>query len=280
MSGSTITMRELLFCPGPWMDWFESVAKSRPPWRPCSKAMSIAGPAGWKPPPAAVGLPRGPRSSSPFWSNTRMSGVKGLFFANVPPGKLPCSLHWLGNPCPDSSTNTWKLLALPRKAIPVGPFRPDLNTDTVKPFGTTMSCPLLGLKCTISVGQSGLVTSALTGEGYSGTTSTIATRKASADTRIAVRIARTLMEEPPAVSDQGETWKGSGRARLAVCRACRREWDRGAANWQSPDLGPRKTGRQSESCFHHSQPHCCPDSAFQTLGGVCFPDARGLSRGK
>src|SRR6266852_7278758 len=156
-----------------------------------------------------------------------MSGVKGLLFVNVPPGKLPCSLHWLGNPCPDSSTNTWKLLALPRKAIPVGPFRPDLNTDTVKPFGTTMSCPLLGLKCTISVGQSGLVTSALTGEGYSGTTSTIATRKASAATKIAERIARTLMEEPPAVSDQGETWKGPGRARLAVYRACRRGSDIG-----------------------------------------------------
>jgi hypothetical protein len=28
--GLTITMRELLFCPRPWVAWFESVAKSRP----------------------------------------------------------------------------------------------------------------------------------------------------------------------------------------------------------------------------------------------------------
>ncbi len=119
--------------------------------------------------------------------------MKGLSFANVPADQLPCSLHWLGKPCPDSSTNTSKRPALPRKAIPVGPFSPALNTETLKPAGTTMSCPSPGLKCTISAGQIGLATSAFTGAGYSGTTSTIATRKARADTRTDVRIARTVM---------------------------------------------------------------------------------------
>ena len=40
--------------------------------------MSIAGPWGRRPPPFAVGLARGPRIRRPVWSNTRMSGVKGL----------------------------------------------------------------------------------------------------------------------------------------------------------------------------------------------------------
>src|SRR6266487_465887 len=69
--------------------------------------MSIAGPAGWKPPPPTVGLPSGPRSSVPFWSNTRMSGVNGLVNENVPPTMaLSWSLHRLGRPWPDSSTHT------------------------------------------------------------------------------------------------------------------------------------------------------------------------------
>src|SRR5262244_862208 len=75
--GFTVTIRELLFCPPPWVDWLESVAKSRPPERPLTKAMSIAGPAGWNPPPLGVGLPKGPRISVPIRLNTRMSGVKG-----------------------------------------------------------------------------------------------------------------------------------------------------------------------------------------------------------
>src|SRR5437870_3207807 len=197
-----------------------------------------------------------------------MSGVKGLVDENCPPTMaLVSSLHRLGRPWPDSSTNTSKRLASPRKAIPVGPFSPALNTDTLKPAGTTMSCPVPGLKCTISGRQIGLATSALTGDGCSGTTSTIATRKASADTRIAERIARTLMEEPPAVSDQGEMWeRPKPRAPGRLSRMSSWVGHGGAANWQSPDLAPRKTGRQSESWFHHSQPHCCPDSAFQTLG--------------
>ena len=70
--------------------------------------MSIAGPAGWNPPPLDVGLPKGPRISFPFLLKTKMSGVKGLVELNVPPTMgSSCSLHRLPpNPCPDSRTNT------------------------------------------------------------------------------------------------------------------------------------------------------------------------------
>jgi hypothetical protein len=60
-----------------------------------------------------------------------MSGVNGLFISNTPPGHNVSSLHTLGKPWPDSRTNTWKLLALPRKAMPVGAFRPEAKTDAV-----------------------------------------------------------------------------------------------------------------------------------------------------
>ena len=82
----------------------ESVAKSAPPEMPLTKAMSIAGPEGWNPPPEDVGLPKGPRIKLPFWLNTRISGVKGLFMSNGPPGHAISSLHTLGRPCPDSRT--------------------------------------------------------------------------------------------------------------------------------------------------------------------------------
>src|SRR6516225_2387726 len=108
--------------------------------------MSIAGPEGWNPPPLDVGLPKGPRISFPFWLNTRMSGVKGLFISNTPPGHNVSSLQMLGRPCPDSRTSTWKLLALPRKAIPVGIFRPETNTDAVNPAGRTIDGGRVGLK--------------------------------------------------------------------------------------------------------------------------------------
>src|SRR5215469_3135756 len=49
-------------------------------------------------------------------------------------------------PCPDSRTNTWKLLALPRKAIPVGIFRPEANTDAVNPGGRLMDGGRVGSK--------------------------------------------------------------------------------------------------------------------------------------
>src|SRR5436305_752237 len=99
--GFTMTIRELLFCPlWAWVAWFESVAKSRPPSKPRTNAMSIAGPSGWKPPPMEVGLPKGPRISFPFLLYTRMSGVNGLFVANSPPGCSVSSLHILGRPCP------------------------------------------------------------------------------------------------------------------------------------------------------------------------------------
>src|SRR3974377_1970609 len=108
--------------------------------------MSIAGPEGSYPPTVDVGLPRGPRIFVPFWLNTRMSGVKGLFISNSPPGHSVSSLQTLGRPCPDSRTNTWKLLALPRKAMPVGIFRPEANTDAVNPAGRTIDGGSWGLK--------------------------------------------------------------------------------------------------------------------------------------
>src|SRR5712691_6288039 len=159
VSGLTVTMRELLFwalVAGARMAWFESVAKSRPPLKPFSNAMSIAGPCGWRPPPLAVGLARGPRISCPLSLNTRMSGVKGLVAENSPPTtELVSSLHRLGRPCPDSSTNTSKRCLLPRNATAVGKFRPLLKTETAKPGGTMISSPLPGLKKTSSPAQSG-----------------------------------------------------------------------------------------------------------------------------
>src|SRR5438552_19158283 len=157
ISGLTITMRELFFCnPTARMAWFESVAKSRPPLKPFSNAMSIAGPCGWRPTPLVVGLARGPRTRFPLWSNTRMSGVKGLVAENSPPTtELVSSLHRLGKPCPDSSTNTSNRLPSPRNATAVGKFRPLLKTETSKPGGTTIFSPLPGLKKTSSPAQIG-----------------------------------------------------------------------------------------------------------------------------
>jgi hypothetical protein len=63
---STMTMRELLFCPPPCVAWLESVAKSRPPWNPFSNAMSTAGPAVWRPTPGALGFAKGLPSCFPF----------------------------------------------------------------------------------------------------------------------------------------------------------------------------------------------------------------------
>src|SRR5207247_10504968 len=48
VSGLTVTMRELLLLPLVRRLWLESDANSRPPWKPLSNAMSIAGPCGWK----------------------------------------------------------------------------------------------------------------------------------------------------------------------------------------------------------------------------------------
>ena len=56
------------------------------------------------------------------------------------------SLQTLGRPWPDSRTNTWKLLESPRKAIPVGIFRPLANTDAVNPGGRTIDGGKVGLK--------------------------------------------------------------------------------------------------------------------------------------
>ena len=156
--GSTTTMRELLFCPPPWVAWFESVANSRPPWKPCSKAMSTAGPAGWNPPPLLVGFPSGPPIFLPFWSKTTISGVNGFAASKTPPGHEPCSLQSLGKPCPDSSTYTLNRFVLPRNAMPVGIFKPLAKTEIVKPGGTLMFCPLPGSKKAVSDLQSGFAT--------------------------------------------------------------------------------------------------------------------------
>src|SRR2546430_8562468 len=159
--GLTVTMRELLFCaPTARMAWFESVAKSRPPSKPFSNAMSIAGPCAWSPrvwtPLSPVGLARGPRIKRPLSLKTRMSGVKGLVAENWPPTtELVSSLHRLGRPCPDSSTNTSNRRASPRNATAVGKLRPLAKTETSKPGGTTISWPWPGSKKTSSPGHSG-----------------------------------------------------------------------------------------------------------------------------
>src|SRR2546422_78174 len=145
VSGLTVTMRELLLLPLVRRLWLESDANSRPPWKPLSNAISIAGPCGWKTPVppvtvvASVGLPRGPAIFLPLWSNTRMSGVKGLGADGCAVWNATSSLQILGRPCPDSSTKTSNFFALPRKATAVGAFSPVTKTDTLKPGGTTRS---------------------------------------------------------------------------------------------------------------------------------------------
>src|SRR6266852_5720970 len=183
--GFTITIRELLLNPVVRRDWFESVAKSRPPSKPLSNAMSIAGPCAWRPPPPAVGLAR-VRSSCPLLLNTRMSGVNGLVGENSPPTtELVSSLHRLGRPCPDSSTYTSKRSSLPRNAIPVGKFRPVAKTDTSKPTGTTTSWPLSGLNDTVLFVQIGFATVVAAAKGGS------VRNSASANTKL---IARGLLD--------------------------------------------------------------------------------------
>ena len=49
VTGSTVTIRELLAALPVCVAWFESVANRRPPCNPRSNAMSIAGPEGCKP---------------------------------------------------------------------------------------------------------------------------------------------------------------------------------------------------------------------------------------
>src|SRR6516225_5915917 len=91
-----------------------------------------------------------------------MSGVNGFFGSKSPVPKLPCSLHRLGKPCPDSSTNTSTPFPWRRKAIPVGKFRPEAKTETLNPAGSMMSLPVFVLNSTASVGQIGLATVAAT----------------------------------------------------------------------------------------------------------------------
>ena len=136
--------------------------------------------------------------------------MKGLVFAKVPPGQLSCSLHLLGRPCPDSRTNTSKLRALPRNAIPVGAFRPALKTETLNPGGTTMSSPFAGLKWTTSTGQIGFATSAPTSGGSRGTTSTNATTNVSSignsDRREARKLMGSLRSQQVDINLRDQTW--------------------------------------------------------------------------
>src|SRR5215471_18066731 len=132
--------------------------------------MSIAGPAGWNPPPLDVGLPKGPRISIPFLLKTKMSDVKGLVELKVPPTMgLSCSLHRLPpKPCPDSRTNTWKFCESPRNAIPVGKFRPETNTDAVNPGGRSMVGGNVGLKFAVLSVQIGFATMLLAATAVNG----------------------------------------------------------------------------------------------------------------
>jgi hypothetical protein len=80
-----------------------------------------------------------------------------VLISNTPPGHAVSSLQTLGRPWPDSRTNTWKLLELPRKAIPVGALRPAAKTDAVNPGGRLMDGAKLGLKNAVLFIQSGAV---------------------------------------------------------------------------------------------------------------------------
>jgi hypothetical protein len=91
-----------------------------------------------------------------------MSGVKGLFAANSPPGHAVSSLHTLGRPCPDSRTYTWKPFAPPRKAMPVGIFRPATKTEALNPAGRSIDGGRVGLKNAVLFMQSGAVDGFLT----------------------------------------------------------------------------------------------------------------------
>src|SRR5713226_2910648 len=227
--GLTVTMRELLFCaPTARMAWFESVAKSRPPSKPFSNAMSIAGPCSWRPMPLVVGLARGPRIRFPLWSNTRMSGVKGLVADNSPPTTaLVSSLHRLGRPCPDSSTNTSKRSLLPRNATAVGKFRLLLKTETVKPGGTTIFSPLPGLKKTSSPGQSGFARVwAVASVGRVSTSANETVSQLNRSNRL--RMSTPSQRYPAFFARTFFTWRLQGYAAcIHVCRSPWLRWPRG-----------------------------------------------------
>jgi len=89
-----------------------------------------------------------------------MSGVKGLAVLNAPPTLEDVSSlqAGLGRPCPDSRTKTSNLFVFPRNAIPVGKFKPEANTDAVKPAGSMILGGNSGLKNAVLSGQSGFDT--------------------------------------------------------------------------------------------------------------------------
>src|SRR5438034_5555574 len=191
--------------------------------------MSIAGPCGWRPPRtpllSRVGLARGPRISCPLSLKTRMSGVKGLVADNSPPTtELVSSLHRLGRPCPDSSTNTSNRRASPRNATAVGKFRPLLKTETLKPEGTTICSPLPGLKKTSSPEQSGFPL--VWAVASAGTVSTSANETVTQLNRSNVLRMSTPSQRYPAFFARTYfTWRLQG---YAACNTCRSPWLRWA----------------------------------------------------
>ncbi len=69
------------------------------------------------------------------------------------------------------------------------------------------------------------------------------------------------------MSDQGETSKGPGRARLAVYRACRRGWDRGGRA-----LAKSRAGTSEDRTAVRE---LVPSHAASLLPEQCVPDSWG-----
>ena len=111
-----------------------------------------------------------------------------MFVSNTPPGHNVSSLQTLGRPCPDSRTNTWKLLAFPRKAIPVGIFRPETNTDALNPAGRLMDGGNCGLKNAVLAMHCGEVEGFATVAAWA----TIGSAKSGANAHAAVRACKRL----------------------------------------------------------------------------------------
>src|SRR5690348_5357437 len=140
---------------------------SAAPNRPCSPPSSV---------PASISLvsaaptycrssannllpPRYPDNSPVCAISASIKRVLGTYryYLERTTGHAISSLHTLGRPWPDSSTYTWKLVALPRKAIPVGMLRPEAKTEAVNPCGRLMDGGRLVLKNAVLFIQFGAV---------------------------------------------------------------------------------------------------------------------------
>src|SRR3989475_2509599 len=285
VSGLTVTMRELLLLPLVRRLWLESDANSRPPWKPLSNAISIAGPCGWKTPVppvtvvASVGLPRGPAIFLPLWSNTRMSGVKGLGADGCAVWNATSSLQILGRPCPDSSTKTSNFFALPRKATAVGAFSPLAKTDTVKPEGTMMSSPLPGSKKTFSPEQSGFVTSAMTRPGRK---SSNPSARVGSSQRIRAVLAGCGIDLTPCLERaiSPRSWRGDVRQPRAAAELAERVTRRGQGAERHETRGTRRARSTTTSSWRvASSPLLLSGGTAQRREPICSR-ARGSSRPK